>query len=115
MPETTFVRAAPPEYNPDFAMIPRLIFLLLPGTGHIHQDRHGRGLLFFFLFLFFLNAVAVAPWLPLPVRTPWIRLAGSLLAVFLWILAGYDYLREEARRRAAAPPAAARPAPPPSA
>lgn len=84
------------------AVIARLLFVLVPGAGHIHQDRPGRGLLLFFLFLFFLNAAVFTRWYPFDQDL--VRIVGGGGAAGIWLLAAVEYLAEARARGPEAAP-----------
>lgn len=73
----------------------RLLQVLIPGAGHIAQDRPGRGLVLFFLFLLFLNAVVFPDLYPIP--RVWARPVGAAGAAAIWIWAAVEFLRGSSR------------------
>jgi len=71
---------------------------VVPGAAHIDLGRALRGVLFFFLFAFWVNVALVAP-LVLGLREA--RTWGGVLAGVIWLAALLDAGRLAARRASA--------------
>lgn len=68
------------------------VFSIVPGLGHVVLGRCGRGVVLFFLFVFFLNLTQLAPYVVSEISVP--RTArGSLVAAGLvWAYALMDII-----------------------
>lgn len=75
--------------------------MLIPGVGQIWQDRHLSGLIYFFLCAFFINGIFVGPYVLSKIDDETVGAACGGLAVLVWLISAYDYLRTEGARRKA--------------
>jgi hypothetical protein len=83
-----------------------LLRILIPGVGQVVQDRHLSALIYFFMFVFFVNGIFIGQHILLKLRPETVRWACGGLAALCWLISAYDYLHTEGvrRRRAAAEP-----------
>lgn len=71
------------------------VFLsVIPGLGHVHCGRGGRGILWFALFVLALNLFLTAPFL---VASKGLRIGAGIASAALWILSLFDGVRCAAR------------------
>ena len=76
-----------------------VVLSLLPGAAHVDLGRAKRGLLYFFLFAFFVNGALLSPFM---VSGGQVRAVCLVAAGGIWLAALVGALRS---RAAAAPPA----------
>ena len=76
-----------------------VLWVLLPGVGHIHIGCAGKGLLLFTLFALALNAWLISPIL---VASDAVRISLLSVAVLFWLIAAVDYIRDSAEAELAA-------------
>lgn len=93
--------------QPRAARLRTVALALIPGAAHVDLGRAKRGLGWFFLFAFSLNAAWIAPRLGLGPEARWLAAAA---AAGTWIAAFAGALRTAALQAAAAPV----PEPPPA-
>jgi len=67
-----------------------LLLSLAPGAAHIQTGKPGRGIMFFFLFLFFLNGYLVSPFLT---SSTGIKTVALILTGVIWFVALLDAIR----------------------
>lgn len=79
------------------------VLSLIPGAGHVDLGRAKRGLVYFFLFAFFVNGALVAPHLGVSRGG---RVACALAAAGIWVAAFYGAARTAARAQGPPPSAA---------
>lgn len=84
-----------------------LVRIIVPGVGQVFQDRHFPALMYFLLFIFFVNGVFMGRHVQSLMDPSTTRSACIGLAAVGWLISAYDYLHVEGerRRKAAAPPA----------
>lgn len=70
-----------------------ILWGLIPGVGHIHIRREGKGILLFALFAFALNAWLISPIL---VASEVVRTSLLSLAVLLWLISAVSFARDSA-------------------
>ena len=70
-----------------------LVFSIIPGVGHIHTGRCGKGILLFFCFLFFVNGVVMGRILLEEDASRQVAIAGIACASLLWFYSAIDAIR----------------------
>lgn len=80
-------------------MFSHLLRILIPGVGQVSQDRHLSALVYFFMFVFFINGMFIGRAILSRADPLTLRHACAALAGLVWLISAYDYLRVEGRRR----------------
>lgn len=95
-----------PTYNPRLTTVLLHLFrMIVPGVGQVAQDRHLSALVYFFMFVFFINGMFIGRAVLSRADPQTVRHACAGLAGLVWLISAYDYLRVEGRRRREPPKA----------
>lgn len=86
-------------------MLGHLFRIIIPGIGQVSQERHLSALIYFFMFVFFINGFFIGGKILTRVEDPLlVQNACAGLAGLVWLISAYDYLRVAGRRKAAPEP-----------